>query len=144
MMSDSSSHSSGDADANAVKGRTPSPVVLRMMRSRIALKQALQSNDASNAAPQKSGGIFADLKSLQGNPSAQLLLGAVNQMWAKHPWRVLIVSALQAGDVMLKPVAMRSPIALIAGAAAVGAVLSLVRPWRLLTKSALLSALLGR
>lgn len=130
--------------ADAPTNRSPSPAVLRMMRSRIALKQVLQSDDTSNAAPEKSGGILANLKSLQGNPSAQLLLGAVNQMWAKHPWRVLIVSALQAGDVMLKPVAMRSPIALIAGAVAVGAVLSLVRPWRLLKKSALLSALLGR
>ncbi len=121
--------------------------VLRMTRSRIALRQALQTGQPNDVPPKHAAGDFASgmlssFKLLKGNPSAQLLFSAIHQMWVKNPWRVLVMSSLQAADVVLKPVAQRSPIKLMAGAVAIGAVLALMRPWRLITKSALLSALL--
>ena len=120
-----------------------------MTRSRNALHQVLQTGQTDEAIDKQklndfSGGLFASLKSLKDNASAQLLLSAANRMWAQNPWRLLMLSAMQAADVVLKPVAKRNPITLIAGAAAIGAVLALVRPWRLIKKSALLSALLSR
>lgn len=141
-----------DSSADQLKaknGAAPSAAVQRMTRSRNALRQVLQTGQTDGPIGKQalgdfSGGLFASLKSLKDNPSAQLLLSAANQMWAKNPWRLLVLSAMQAADVVLKPVAKRNPIALIAGAAAIGAVLALVRPWRLIKKSALLSALLGR
>ena len=133
--------------AKAASNPAANAAVLRMTRSRIALRQVLQTGQPSDvplkqAAGDFAGGMLSGLKLLKDNPSAQLLFSAIHKMWVKNPWRVLAMSSLQAADVVLKPVAQRSPIKLVAGAVAIGAVLALMRPWRLITKSALLSALL--
>ena len=145
MMSDSSAKTADDGGKNAA--------VLRMTRSRMALRQALQAERlderSGDAATQPSGrgfasDIMASLNSIKGNAGAQLLMSAVNQLWAKNPWRIVAINAMQAADVVLKPIALRSPVQLIAGALVFGAVLTLIKPWRLVSKSAVLSALLGR
>jgi hypothetical protein len=54
----------------------------------------------------------------------------LKQWWARHP---LHSSGVLAGDVVrtvLRPVAQRHPIALVAGAAVLGAALIWSRPWR--------------
>lgn len=125
-----------------------SPAALRMMRSRIALQQALRNDDAQENLPsagvESAGGFLAGLRQLKGQPGAHLLLRSMKQMWEKNPWHVLGQSALEAAGIVLTPVAQRSPVALVAGAFALGAVVYFARPWRLVTKNSLLAGLLAR
>lgn len=50
----------------------------------------------------------------------------------------------QAGRSLLRPVAQRHPLALVAGAFAAGAAVAALRPWRVLASSALVVGLLSR
>lgn len=65
----------------------------------------------------------------------------VETWWATHPMRPVLHVAEEAGNAVARPVAQRSPLTLVLGAAAVGAGLAWVRPWRLLFRSALFAGL---
>ena len=126
-----------------------SSAALRLTRSRIALRKVLRDNNESqdNAArtdTNSGDGISAGLRDLKGRPGAQLLMRALQQMWAKNPWHILGSSAVEAAEIVLAPVAQRSPIKLVTGAFAIGSLLYLVKPWRMVKKSALLAGLLTR
>ena len=126
-----------------------SPAILRMTRSRIALRQVLQHGNDGNAKTQPFeqaslntfDGLFGLLK---GQPSAQLLLQAAQGILANNTWMILGKNAFEASNVLLIPIAKRSPMKLVAGAFVVGAVLCLAQPWRLIKKNTLLSSLLQR
>ncbi len=125
------------------------PAVLRITRSRIALQQALRKDDDQQETfpstnNRSDGGLLAGLRQLKGQPGAHLLLRSVKQMWEKNPWHVLGQSAVEAAGIVLTPVAKRSPVALVAGAFAIGAAVYFARPWRFVTKNSLLAGLLVR
>ena len=129
--------------------REMSPAILRMTRSRIALRQVLQHGNDSNAKTHSfehaSINTFDSLFGLlKGQPSAQLLLQAAQGILANNTWMILGKNAFEASNVLLIPIAKRSPMKLVAGAFVVGAVLCLAQPWRLIKKNTLLSSLLQR
>jgi hypothetical protein len=126
-----------------------SAAALRMERSRAALRQVLQeSQDPSEpigfTSVKSDSSLKAGMRLLKSDTSARLALQALQLMWKKHPWRIMSQNASQAADLVLTPIARKSPVALVASAAVVGGLLYLARPWRLVTKSALIAGLLAR
>lgn len=129
--------------------RTMSPAMLRMTRSRIALRQVLQHGSdgetdkhVSEQLPDNT--LDSLLGLLKGQPTAQLLLRAAQGIWAKNPWMILGKNAFEASNILLLPIAERSPVKLVAGAFIVGALLCIARPWRLVKTNALIAGLFGR
>ena len=124
-------------------------VALRMTRSRMALREALQNDPAQNSAQdnpaQESSTILAaGVRLLKSQRSAHLISLTLKQLWANNPWHILGNNAAQAAGIMLTPVAQRSPVKLVAGAFVMGGVLFLARPWRLLRIRGLIAGLLAR
>ncbi|MDZ7919173.1 hypothetical protein [Rhodoferax sp.] len=64
-----------------------------------------------------------------------------NQWWEHHPLHATGALANGLAQTLLRPLAQRHPLALAAGAAAVGAMLALSRPWRWAFKPTLLNAM---
>lgn len=73
-----------------------------------------------------------------------LAKGAIQQWWAHHPLRLVSDVTRDAAKTLVQPVAQRHPVALVAGAAAVGAMLVWSQPWRWLLTPALVAALLPK
>lgn len=106
----------------------------RLALSRERLRRAMVPNDApaSNGAASgtKSGGLdLLDLVKL-AVPSASLVIDTLTQWWDGH--RLQASGNLVEGvlDQLLRPLAKRHPLTLVASAVAFGAVLVWVRPWR--------------
>ena len=125
--------------------KAPSTALARLALSRERLRAGLQDRPAVGAV----GGIddldsfFAGLKSL---PVATLLFELTKTWWHKQPLgaaATLLVNALKAGvQTKCAPLALRHPIVLVCGAAALGGLLVWARPWRWgLVKPALLAGL---
>ena len=64
--------------------------------------------------------------------------------WSKQPLRMDMTMAMEVAKLLVQPVARRHPYTLVLGAAAVGGLLVLVRPWRWVSRSALMAGLLSR
>ncbi len=129
--------------------RKMSPAMLRMTRSRIALRQALQLGGDGGADKRVSeqlpdNTLDSLLGLLKGQPTAQLFMHAAQGIWAKNPWMILGKNAFEASNILLLPIAKRSPVKLVAGAFIVGALLCIARPWHLVKTNALLAGLFGR
>ncbi len=120
--------------------------------SRERLRRAVFQTDAAVDSRDENGSGPGDpsLPPSEGLPSAALLTALVRHWWRRHPWRQAGAMAMQAADALARPVAQTHPAALMAGAAAAGAVLVWARPWRLLhgawgpLSAGLLPALLPR
>ena len=74
-------------------------------------------------------------------PGAALMIDAAAQWWAGHSTQSGTQMASQFANEVLRPLAKRHPLALVAGAAAVGALVIWSRPWRWAFKPRLLSTL---
>lgn len=74
-------------------------------------------------------------------PGANVLSDALRIWWVKHPVNIVGRVGMEATRRYVTPIAERSPGKLILGAVAVGAVLSLLRPWRWVLRPALLAGL---
>ena len=61
---------------------------------------------------------------------ADLTADVVRGWWIGHPWRVGSEAALGVANALLRPVAQRHPLRLVAGAVLVGGLLAWSRPWR--------------
>ncbi|MCB8747452.1 hypothetical protein LHU53_11085 [Rhodoferax sp. U2-2l] len=81
------------------------------------------------------------LHGLKANPEAGFLINLLQAWWQKQPFAVATTLVARATNGVLQPVAQKHPYRLVLGAAAVGAVLVLVRPWRWLSMSGVLAAL---
>lgn len=117
----------------------PSTAVARLALSRERLRQALLTTPARADGDSDSDNYLNGLKSL---PVAALLFEVARAWWHKQPMRVagtLLADAVKAG---VAPLALRHPVALVCGAAALGGLLVWARPWRWgLVKPALLAGL---
>ncbi len=74
--------------------------------------------------------------------AAAPMLDALQDWWAAHPLHVAGVVAADAAKTLIRPIAQRHPIALLAGALLLGGVLVWAKPWRGILKPALLAGLL--
>ncbi len=70
------------------------------------------------------------------------VLASVRAWWSHHPLRPVGHLAAEASGAAVAPIAQRHPMALVLGAAAIGASLAWARPWRWLFRSALFAGLL--
>jgi hypothetical protein len=71
-----------------------------------------------------------------------VMVDALKTWWQHHPARPATALAGSAARSVLKPVADRHPVALVVGAAAVGASIVAIKPWRWGLRPAVLAGLL--
>lgn len=73
-------------------------------------------------------------------PAAATMIDAASRWWAGHTGLSANALAGQLANEVLRPLAKRHPVALVAGAAAVGALLIWIRPWRFALRPKVLSS----
>ena len=141
------------AGATRAYSKPPEPVVVapvetidssaadRIAASRAKLRAALL--DIANPAPKPSmlEGLAEASPQLGERimrlPGAALIVDSVDSWWKNHPLRIAATAAEQASKALLVPLAKKNPAALLGGAAVVGALFFLTRPWRWLLRPAL-------
>ena len=102
----------------------------RLSISRHALVSHLSGDDESRPAARKRP------SALSGIAWAPVARGVARHWWQRHP----VHAAGELARPLLERYAREEPLKLVAAAAAVGAIVVLARPWRLLTASAVLAA----
>jgi len=101
----------------------------RLAQSRERLRQAMQQDSISSSDGDGSG-------------TDSLLSDVLVNWWGKQPLRLALQLTLEAAKVLMQPVARRHPYKLVLGAAAVGGLLVLLRPWGWISTRALAAGLL--
>jgi hypothetical protein len=109
----------------------------RLARSRERLRHAMQ---ASAPAPAATPAILPWLEGLKVLPGFDVVLAALRAWWSQQPLRQAGMNAADLANAALLPLAQRAPLALLAGAAAIGGLVVWLRPWRWLPAAALLGA----
>jgi hypothetical protein len=82
------------------------------------------------------------LDALRAEPGTRVLLNALQLWWAQQPWHQASAALAASVGQLLRPLAQRSPLLLVVGAAALGSALVLLKPWRWLSLSTLAAGLL--
>lgn len=116
----------------------------RLMLSRERMRDALQGTHHRTDGATGSGASpdVSWLMSLKDLPGVAVVVELVGLWWARHPWRPATEVGAQAANTALHVVAQRHPIALVAGAVALGGVLAWARPWRWVARAVVVSNLL--
>jgi len=136
--------------ASTADDGTESAALARLTLTRERLRQAMTPPPREPGHDDQAGlgGMAAGLLERARNlPGVELLVGVLESWWARHPLRTVGVVAAEASRKFARPVAEREPFALLFGAMAVGALLVLLKPWRLMRRAlfaGLLPALLFR
>lgn len=107
----------------------------RIEASRAVLRRTLVPEadppDAAGAAPRR---LRALLRYVRRRWAHSILAGAavegLQQWWLRHPWRPPAEAAIGEIERTAGPVLRRHPLAAVALAAALGAVVAATRPWR--------------
>lgn len=114
----------------------------RLEASRARLRQALAppAPPPRRVASPGSPGVWSSwADKLRANPSTAHLMDALHKWWARHPMRPVAESIGSASDRAIRPVAQQHPVVVVLSAAAVGALIGKLKPWRLLFRSAILA-----
>ncbi len=114
---------------------------LELSRARIRL-ELLDIAFPERNAPPRSSGLLDDWKAtlgrlLQNVPGASLITETIGDWWNQHPLHTAGELAQTASRELLQPLARRNPTGLVLGAAALGALVILARPWRWALRPAL-------
>ena len=110
---------------------------IEMTRERLR-RAMLPAPAPEEAAPDEAQPLFDRIKHF---PVIGVVLEALDGWWSNHPLRPVAQVAIEASNAVVQPLAKRSPLVLVIGAAAVGAALVWSRPWRWLFGSALFAGL---
>ncbi|MEX8493349.1 hypothetical protein [Sphaerotilus sp.] len=73
--------------------------------------------------------------------SADFAAEALRVWWSRHPLRVGSEAAIEVANAVLRPVAQRHPLGLVAGAVLAGGLLVWSRPWRWADRPGLVTGL---
>jgi hypothetical protein len=114
----------------------------RLATSRERLRQALLQAQSGEATGADTQGLLGLLGHLQTGAGEGLGVAMLKAWWQKQPLHVVGLLALKSTQLLVQPVARRHPYALVFTAAAAGAAVMLLRPWRAMSRSAWLSSLL--
>lgn len=110
----------------------------RLDGSRERLRQAMQgrraSTDGSGNQPGAGPSGLAWLDSLKSLPGISIVTDVLRRWWEQHPMRVPTLLAGEALYAVALPLARRHPLGLVLGAAALGALVVVIRPWRWLAR----------
>lgn len=109
-------------------------MLAKLDASRARLRERMDSYSAGRHAsgPSEPGASSGLSEALKRIPGLDIVGDAVGRWWAQHPLRSASLLAVGAANAVVKPLASRHPIALMAGMAVIGALLVFKRPWRLL------------
>lgn len=105
-----------------------SDAVDRLDASRRHLQRALRTTARAPAGAGAGSGADLAAEALQG-------------WWTRHPLRVGGEAAIGVANAVLRPVAQRHPLGLVAGAVLVGGLLAWSRPWRWAVRPGLVTGL---
>lgn len=116
-------------------------VRLALSRSRLSLAlHQLQAVHGPAEAPHTPRSAW--WKALRAEPGTRVLLDTLAAWWTRQPWHQTTTLLAESANQLLRPVARRNPIALVLGAAALGAAIVLLKPWRWISAPALATGLL--
>lgn len=115
----------------------------RLALSRGRLRQALQELQAAQEpAAAAHSGRPAWWEALRAEPGTRVLLDTLAAWWAQQPWHKATAMLAESAKHLLRPMAQRNPVALVVGAATIGAALVLFKPWRWISVPTLAAGLL--
>ena len=127
----------------AVTAAAPSSAIERVEASRARLRLAMfPPAPPPRAAASGPGASWSE--KLKSMPAVALLLDTLQGWWSHHPLRPVAQVAGDASDAAVRPMAQAHPIALVLSAAAAGAAIGWLKPWRWLFGSALFAGLVPR
>ena len=118
----------------------------RLTLSRECLRAAMLA-PPGGPRPHPPGNGFSELARsvlarIKAMPGLDALIEPVEAWWAKHPLRTAGLLAVEASRKVTTSMAAHHPLALVFGAALVGALLAFSRPWRWIASPALVAGLL--